>query len=92
MFYIRQVVIRRGKELLFNSGPVMEWVDDKETKVFCRKLYSTSFIYVFMFHIYHTITYLTRHSYIRHNSGDLNDSGTKISEFFPKFAKFRTPN
>ena len=28
--------------------------------------------------------YLTRHIYVRHNTGDLNDLGTKIWEFFRK--------
>ena len=39
MFCDRQVVIYEGKELLFTSGPIMEWLDDKTTKVFCRKFY-----------------------------------------------------
>ena len=34
----------------------------------------------------------TRHIYVRHISGDLNDLVTKIWDFFPKTAKFRTPN
>ena len=36
--------------------------------------------------------YLTRDIYVRHNYGDLNYLGAKIWEFFPKTAKFRTPN
>ena len=37
--------------------------------------------------------YLTRHIYIRYDSGDLNDVGTKKWGFFlTKTAKFRTPN
>ena len=39
MFCDQQVVIYEGKELLFTSGPIMEWIDDKTTKVFCRKFY-----------------------------------------------------
>ena len=38
------------------------------------------------------MSYLTRHIYVRHNSGDLNDLGTKIWELFPKTATFRTLN
>ena len=33
---------------------------------------------------------LTGDIYVRHNSGDLNDLGTKIWGFFPEIAKFRT--
>ena len=36
--------------------------------------------------------YITEYIYVRHNSGELNDLGTKIWGFFPKTAKFRTPN
>ena len=36
--------------------------------------------------------YLTRHIYIRYNSSVLNDVETKIWRFFPKTAKFSTPN
>ena len=32
------MVIYEGEVLLFTSGPIMEWLDDKATKVFCRKL------------------------------------------------------
>ena len=30
--------------------------------------------------------------HVRHNSGDLNDLASKVWDFFPKTATFRTPN
>ena len=44
------------------------------------------------YYLYFNFNYLTRYIYIRYNSGDLNDVGTKIWGFCPKTAKFRTPN
>ena len=43
-------------------------------------------------YLYNHTLYLTRNIYVRHNSGDRNDLGMKIWGFFPKTAKFRTPN
>ena len=40
---------------------------------------------------YYNIVYLTRDIYVRHNSGDLNDLGTKIWGFFSRKPPYIVP-